>query len=199
MKVHIASSRPIGVRCERWARHTYVDFQFVKDMEEADVSISVMYDKLLTEEYINRPGRRCYNFHPGILPQYRGSGAFSWAIINGETRAGVTLHAIDVNIDTGPIIEVRDFPIRDTDTAGDLFDTAMVVMETMFRDWFLRLVVDAGCWAVVPQDESKAKTYYRKHLQAARDITRIVRAFTFDGKPPAFYVNRQGEKVEVRW
>lgn len=197
--VHVASARPIGKECLAWAGANMPSGWMLTDSPEAcDVFVSVMHDELVSERFINgKEGRRCYNFHPGLLPEYRGSGAFSWAIINGERETGVTLHELDVDIDHGPIIDVWRFSIMPADTAGSLFDKAMEGMEWLFRTYFHHLLFETY---QVPyrQDERKARLYYRRDLQRARDLTRFVRAFTFGGKEPAYYVNAKGERVEVR-
>lgn len=196
MNVHIATSRPIGAKCIAWAKDNLPgDASLVNDPGLSDVFISVMYDRLIEEDFISK--RRCYNFHPGILPQYRGSGAFSWAIINGDTECGITLHELDVDIDHGPIIDIQRFPIGDRDTAGDLFAKGMVVMFDMFTDNFARIV--RGQYSAQPQDESQAAIYYRRDLRMEMDLTRHARAFAFSGKDFAFYVNQSGRKIDVRW
>lgn len=194
MLVHIASSRPIGERCLKWARANS-DATFTDDPERSEVFMSVMYGHLVSEQFI--AGRRCYNFHPGILPQYRGAGAFSWAIINGEKKCGITLHELDVDIDTGPIIAVQSFAVESWDTAGTLYAKGMEAMFSLFTAHFDRLL--KGNYEATPQDNGKAHTYYRKDLAKAQDLTRVVRAFAFDGKPPAYYVDRAGKKIEVMW
>lgn len=196
--LHVASSRPVGRACVAWAEANLpAGWALTDDPEACDVFVSCMYGSLVSEEFINRPGRRCYNFHPGILPEYRGSGAFSWAIVNGERRCGVTLHELDVNIDTGPVIDVGAFPIEAWDTAESLFDKGMVRLVAMFKGWLPRLL--ANDHPRVPQDEGRARTYYRKDLAGKMDLTRFVRAFTFGGKPGAFYVDRTGRKVDLTW
>lgn len=162
-------------------------------MEECEVFVSVMYDKLLAKEFL--AGRRSYNFHPGLLPEYRGSGAYSWAIMNGEARTGVTLHEIDRSIDHGRVIHQESFPIEDRDTAGSLFSKAESVMEKMFRVWFQRIV--DGKYEATPQDESKARLYLRKDLEAAKDLTRTVRAFTFQGKEDCYYIS-DGKRIYLK-
>jgi methionyl-tRNA formyltransferase len=160
------------------------------------VFISVMYGNLVSEEFIGQ--RRCYNFHPGLLPQYRGSGAFSWAIINGEKFAGITLHELDVNIDTGPIIERRQFAIEAWDTAETLYKRGMVVIQEMFQSWFLKLL-NREYRATEQAEFGEGRTYYRKDLAKVADLTRFVRAFTFEGKPPAHYIDSGGNQVDLRW
>lgn len=195
-QVCIASSRPIGATCLSWAQgHLPDGFSLVDDPEQSSVFISVMYGNLVSEAFIS--GRRCYNFHPGILPEYRGSGAFSWAIINGEKECGITLHELDVNIDTGPVIACKRFPIEGWDTAGTLYRKGMEAMAELFKVYFHRIL--HGDYLSTPQDESKARTYYRKDLKKAQDLTRFVRAFDFEGKDPAYYTTKSGSIREVIW
>ena len=86
-KVFIATARPIGEECIDYAKNNMLDgFELCDNLEEANVVICVMYDKILSEDFIKN--KRCYNFHGGLLPDYRGVGIFSWVIINGDLEAG---------------------------------------------------------------------------------------------------------------
>lgn len=178
-KIHVATSRTIGQKCIKWLKSQGVE---LSSMEECDVFISVLYDKLIPEDYIK--SRRCYNFHPGILPWYRGSGAYSWAIINGEFETGVTLHEIDKDIDHGDVIEIERFHISAKDTAETLFTKAEKVIFSMFKEWFVSLV--NGNYESTQQ--IGGHVYLRKDLEKQKDLTRFIRAFTFTGKDNAFYI-----------
>jgi methionyl-tRNA formyltransferase len=68
---------------------------------------------------------RALNCHPGPLPEYAGLHVHQWAIRNGETEFGVTLHRMEAWVDTGPIMASRHFPIRPDDTGLSLFRRAM--------------------------------------------------------------------------
>lgn len=186
-KLHIASSRSIGEKCIAYAREKHD----LVGIDECDVFISVMYDKLIPEDYIKK--HRCYNFHPGLLPEYRGAGAYSWAIINDERFTGVTLHEIEKDIDNGPIIDRQEFPIHSHDTAETLFHTAEVLMFQMFRYWLERLL--EGDVPKCEQDEDKSRLYYRKDLEKAKDLSRYKRAFTFEGKESAYITDTEGNKL----
>lgn len=61
------------------------------------------------------------NYHPSLLPKYRGGSAMNWAVINGETETGVTIHQIDAGVDTGPIILQKRVPIDPEDTVKSLY------------------------------------------------------------------------------
>jgi len=186
-KIHIATSREIGRRCQDCVSD-------MASMEDCDIFISILYDKLLTPEFIASK-KACYNFHPGYLPDYRGSGAYSWVIINGESTAGVTLHLIDKDIDHGPILDRRVFPVKDTDTAETLFHQAENIIYDMFKEWLPKLI--SGQHDLQPN--IGGHVYLRKDLDKAKDLTRFVRAFTFEGKDNAYYYNSKGEKIELKY
>jgi len=161
--------------------------------KNCQIFISVLYDTLLPKEFIDK--RVCYNFHPGLLPDYRGSGAYSWALINKERETGITLHEIDYNIDSGPIITKRTTPITEHDTAGTLFDRSMDLLFQLFQDYFTRLLV--GNYATVSY--SGGHLYLKKDLQEAKDVSHIVRAFTFEDKESAYWYNSKNEKHYIDW
>ena len=60
-----------------------------------------------------------FNLHASLLPQYRGAAPIHWAIINGETKTGVTTFFIDEKIDTGAIIISEDTAIGSDTTVGE--------------------------------------------------------------------------------
>lgn len=80
-----------------------------------DVILSVAYDQILRAPVLVIPPLGCLNVHAGKLPRYRGRNVVNWAIINGETEIGVTVHHMDEGIDTGDIVLQRTLPIGWTD------------------------------------------------------------------------------------
>jgi methionyl-tRNA formyltransferase len=191
-KVCIASSRPIGDRCLRYAEANMPEgFTLCSIMDDCDIFISVMYDTLLTEKFIK--GRKCFNFHPGILPCYRGAGAFTWSLINEELMSGITLHEIDKDIDTGPIIAIRDFIIEESSTAYDLFLKGMDCMYELFVDNFESLL--NGTYHSQKFPKMQSSLYTRKMMDDKKDITNLVRAFTFPNKEGLYYYTSDGRKI----
>ena len=190
-KVHIATSRQaeIGNRCIAYAKDNLpANFELTDIAEECDVFISVLYDTIISEEFI--AARRSYNFHPGILPDFRGAGAFSWALINKEKETGITLHEIDANIDNGPIIDVSKTAITAEDTAGSLFVRCMDLLFNLFVTYFNSLLT--GNYTT--HANAGGCLYLRKDLEVAKDISHIVRAFTFEGKESAYWIDSEGNK-----
>ncbi|WP_124980827.1 methionyl-tRNA formyltransferase [Nonlabens xiamenensis] len=70
-----------------------------------EVLLSVNYLFLIEEDLIQWPTNIAVNVHGSLLPRYRGRTPHVWAIINGETQAGITLHEIELGCDTGDVIE----------------------------------------------------------------------------------------------
>lgn len=83
----------------------------------ADLHVSYSYDQLLRHPLIDLGFINC---HAGKLPDYRGRSVVNWAMINGETDIGLTVHHIDDGIDTGDIIVQKTLPIDWHDTYGSL-------------------------------------------------------------------------------
>ncbi|MDN5344357.1 MAG: methionyl-tRNA formyltransferase [Clostridia bacterium] len=95
------------------------------------------------------------NYHPSLLPAYRGGSAMNWAIINGETETGVTIHQIDAGVDTGPIILQERVPISPDDTVKSLYFDKLYPLGVKMIAAAVRLIRE-GKAAPGPQDEGRA-------------------------------------------
>lgn len=90
----------------------------------ADLQVVVAF-RMLPEVVWAMPPLGTFNLHASLLPQYRGAAPINWAIINGETRTGITTFLLDRQIDTGRILLQESTPIAPDDTAGTLHDRLM--------------------------------------------------------------------------
>ena len=90
----------------------------------ADLFVVVAF-RMLPEVVWNMPPLGTFNLHGSLLPAYRGAAPINWAIINGDTKTGVTTFFLDKNIDTGSIIQQSEIAISDNWTAGELHDVMM--------------------------------------------------------------------------
>ncbi len=102
---------------------------------QADLQVIVAF-RMLPEVVWNMPPHGTFNLHASLLPQYRGAAPLNWAIINGETKTGVTTFLLDHEIDTGKILFRREVEIGENDTVGKLHDQLMetgadLVLETV--------------------------------------------------------------------
>lgn len=192
MKIHITPT-PVGEHCKQWASvNLPAGHELTDVMEDCDIFFSIFYNKLISQEFIVSR-KKCFNFHGGLLPEYRGSGTINFAIINGEKETGVTLHEIDDKIDHGSVIAAEKIPILENDTAQTIYEKMESLIFEMFKKWFIPLINLE--YKAVPQDHSQAKLYTRADLQKAKDVTPFARAYTFYDKEKAFYINRKGQKI----
>lgn len=99
---------------------------FIEELKalKADLQIVVAF-RMLPEVVWNMPQYGTLNLHASLLPQYRGAAPINHAIINGETKTGVTTFFIEKDIDTGNIIYNQEVEIAKKDTAGTLHDKLM--------------------------------------------------------------------------
>ena len=104
------------------------DSLFLEQLESinADLFIVVAF-RMLPEEVWSMPAMGTINLHGSLLPHYRGAAPINRAIMNGETKSGVTTFFIDDKIDTGSILLREEVPIGPNETAGELYDTLMNV------------------------------------------------------------------------
>jgi len=102
---------------------------------KADLQVVVAF-RMLPEAVWNMPRLGTFNLHGSLLPQYRGAAPLNWAIINGETKTGVTTFLLDQKIDTGKILFKKEIDIWENDTVGTIHDSLMgigakLVVETV--------------------------------------------------------------------
>ena len=99
---------------------------FLKELKELNANLQIVVAfRMLPKVVWQLPNLGTFNLHASLLPNYRGAAPINWAIINGETKTGVTTFFIDEKIDTGEIILQTPIDIDDTDTAGSLHDKLM--------------------------------------------------------------------------
>ncbi len=102
---------------------------------KANLQIVVAF-RMLPKVVWQMPEFGTFNLHASLLPEYRGAAPINWAIINGETKTGVTTFFIDDKIDTGEIILQKEIAIKENEIVGELHDRLMhlgadVVLETL--------------------------------------------------------------------
>ena len=95
------------------------------------------------------------NYHPSLLPKYRGGSAINWAVINGEKETGVTIHAIDEGVDTGPILLQEKIAIDPDDTVKSIYFGHLYPMGIRMIGEAVRLIGE-GKNVAATQDETKA-------------------------------------------
>jgi methionyl-tRNA formyltransferase len=120
-----------------------------------DLNVMAFVTSILPDFILNYPKMGTIQYHPSLLPKHRGGSAINWAIINGETKTGITIFWPDRGVDTGPILLQKDVEISPDDTVGSLY------FEKLFPLGIEALVesielIKKGIAPRIPQDESQA-------------------------------------------
>ena len=108
------------------------DPEFHKQLDALNASLYVVVAfRMLPESVWDRPERGTMNLHASLLPNYRGAAPINWAVINGETRTGLTTFFINGKIDTGDILLREIVEIQPEENAGSLHDRMMKTGATL--------------------------------------------------------------------
>ncbi len=107
---------------------------FVDQLRELnpDLMIVVAF-RMLPEVVWTLPRMGTFNLHASLLPDYRGAAPINWAIINGETKTGITTFFLRHEIDTGNIIFREEIEIGEDENAGSLHDRMMIAGADLIR------------------------------------------------------------------
>ncbi len=167
-----------------------------------DFIITVYWSYLLKPDFFRLAGNTL-NFHPALLPINRGWYPHVHSIIDG-TPTGVTIHKIDEDADTGPVWAQRESPLRETDTAYDIYHRLQHEIVELFEEkWPL---IKAGRIRPIPQLDDSRSIYHKKKevnsldsldLSSAytgRQIINLLRARSFGNKGFAFF-EKNGKKI----
>jgi len=137
------------------------DEAFLEELKNLDANLQVVVAfRMLPKAVWEMPKFGTFNLHASLLPNYRGAAPINWAIINGETKTGVTTFFIDDKIDTGATILSKEVEITPEENAGVLHDTLMnlgseAVVET------LNLIENGKVAPKVQIDSDDIKTAYK--------------------------------------
>lgn len=85
-----------------------------------EIVVVIAYGKIIPLSILQIPPSGCINVHASLLPKYRGAAPIQWAIINGESKIGITTMLMDEGLDTGDILLQEETEIDDTDNAFSL-------------------------------------------------------------------------------
>jgi len=164
----------------------------------ADVAVVVAYGRILPETFLQAFPRGAINVHFSLLPKYRGAAPVNWAIINGESKTGVTTMQMDAGLDTGGILLQREISIGADENAIELMGRlsllgADLLSETlaMFDELVAQPQDDAqATFAPIMKKEDGAIDWNR----TAKEIRNRVRGF----QPfPTSFTKYQDKKLTV--
>jgi methionyl-tRNA formyltransferase len=122
-----------------------------------DFIFSFYYRHMLPAGLLALAKRGAYNMHGSLLPKYRGRVPTNWAVLNGETETGATLHEMAAKPDAGAILAQTSVPILPDDIASQVFDKTTVAAEQTL--WRVLPALLAGETPRLPNDLSKGSYF----------------------------------------
>jgi methionyl-tRNA formyltransferase len=175
-------------------RETYLDLS-------PDLVVLAFVTDIIPETLLDIPAIGTICYHPSLLPKHRGASGINWAVIQGDTRTGLTILWVDEGIDTGPILIQKEIEITPEDTTGSLYFSTLFPLG-------IEAVIEAvdliknGKAPRIPQDDSLAsyeppcddKVAAIDWSKPATEIYNLVRGC--DPQPGAFLMYK-GAKVRL--
>ncbi len=174
----------------------------VKVLEELapNLLITAAFGHILSQEILDIPEYGCINVHASLLPKYRGAAPIQWAIINGETRTGITTMYTVKELDAGDILEQDEVPIPEDMTAGGLYSVLSELGAVTLKRTLDKL--KAGTLVRTPQNSEEA-TYFPMFKKGFGEMDfRLSRKELIDfvrgtNPVPGAYMVYNGEKIKV--
>lgn len=167
------------------------------EIPPCDWIYSVQYHEILKKHHLEQATQLAVNLHLAPLPEYRGSNQFSFAILDGATEFGVTIHEMNTGIDSGDILFEKRFPIKEDTWVQELYDESVQAAEMLFQSTLANLV--QGRFTRIPQlarmRSYPSSLHYRHEINTIKKIDlswpeerihRHVRATSMAGFEPPF-------------
>ena len=130
--------------------------QQLRDLKP-DICAVVAYGRILPQKVLDVPQFGCINIHASLLPRYRGSAPYQWAVLDGLKETGVTAMYLVREMDAGDIIDVRKTPIGENETSGELLDRLAVLGAELLSATLARF--DAGEQVAAKAQEESQVSY----------------------------------------
>lgn len=162
------------------------DEGFLAELKALNANLQIVVAfRMLPEVVWRMPELGTFNLHASLLPNYRGAAPINWAIINGDTKTGVTTFFIDDKIDTGAMILSSEIEITSNENAGHLHDRLMhlgskTVIET------LALIEKGKVTTTIQTENPEIKTAYKLNKEnckidwtkSAKEIYNLIRGLS---------------------
>jgi methionyl-tRNA formyltransferase len=137
------------------------DESFLEELKALNANLQIVVAfRMLPEVVWKMPKFGTFNLHASLLPNYRGAAPINWAIINGDTKTGVTTFFIDDKIDTGAMILSSEIAIGANENAGQLHDRLMQLgSETVLQT--LAMLEKGNVSTTIQKENPEIKTAYK--------------------------------------
>nr|WP_315213543.1 methionyl-tRNA formyltransferase [uncultured Flavobacterium sp.] len=162
------------------------DETFLEELKALNANLQIVVAfRMLPKVVWEMPSLGTFNLHASLLPNYRGAAPINWAIINGETKTGVTTFFIDDKIDTGAMILSSEIAIEPTENVGQLHDRLMHLGSETVVDT-LALIEKGNVTTTIQKDTAEIKTAYKLNKEnckidwtkSASEINNLIRGLS---------------------
>ena len=151
----VAAAREKGLRVFQFASLKGEEADAAMRSLNADIGVMAYVLQFVPQSLVNIPKHGTIQYHPSLLPQYRGPSSINWPIARGDTQTGLTIFRPTDGLDEGPVILQKTCPIGPDATLGEVYFNSLFPLGVQAlleaADW-----VVAGKHQEVVQDESQA-------------------------------------------
>jgi len=167
----------------------------------ADIGIMAFVLQFAPQEFVSIPKHGTIQYHPSLLPKYRGPSSINWPLIKGETKTGLTIFRPNDGLDEGPVVLQKETPISADDTLGSVYFDRLFPMGVKAMLEAADLVV-AGKHRETKQDEgqasyegwcraAEAKINWANHVDFVYNVIRGC------NPAPGAWTTLNGKKVQI--
>jgi methionyl-tRNA formyltransferase len=174
-----------------------------KALKELDVELGVMAFVLqfAPQDFVNIPQRGTIQYHPSLLPKYRGPSSINWPIARGDRQTGLTIFRPTDGLDEGPVILQKTTPIGPDDTLGTVYFDRLFPMGVQAMLEAADLVA-AGKHRETVQDESHAtyEGWFRKaeaRIHWASHVDHVYNVIRGSNPAPGAWTTLEGKELQI--
>src|SRR5437016_7161423 len=167
----------------------------------ADIGIMAFVTQFAPQEFVNIPKHGTIQYHPSLLPKYRGPSSINWPIIKGDTETGLTIFRPSDGLDEGSVILQKKTPIGADDTLGSVYFDRLFPMGVQAMLEAADLVL-AGKHTETVQDESQAnyEGWCRSaevQIDWAQPIDHVYNLIRGCNPAPGAWTTLNGKKLQI--
>ena len=167
----------------------------------ADIGIMAFVLQFAPQEFVNIPKHGTIQYHPSLLPKYRGPSSINWPIIKGETETGLTIFRPSDGLDEGAVVLQKKTPIGPDDTLGSIYFDRLFPMGVQAMLEAADLVL-AGKHTETVQDESQAsyEGWCRSgevKIDWAKPIDHVYNLVRGSNPAPGAWTTFNGKKLQI--
>jgi methionyl-tRNA formyltransferase len=167
----------------------------------ADIGLMAFVLQFAPQDFVGIPKRGTIQYHPSLLPKYRGPSSINWPIIRGDTQTGLTIFRPTDGLDEGPVVLQKETEIGPDDTLGTVYFDRLFPMGVKAMLEAADLVISSKHKEVV-QDESQAtyEGWCRKaeaRLNWANHVDFVYNTIRGCNPAPGAWTTLEGRELQI--